>query len=84
MIEDAIKSVIKEALQEERSEKPTFMSKERLASELGYDSTREIDRLIRDCVLLEEVHFTRYTPKSRPRFFWKQIEADLKPRRSNN
>lgn len=82
MIEQAIKSALKEAFNEVRTEKPAFMTKERLASELGYDSTREIDRLIQECVLKEEIHFTRYTPKSRLRFFWKQIEADFKPKLS--
>lgn len=82
MIEQAIKSAIKEALNESRSDKPSFMTKERLAHELGYESTRDIDRLIKDGVLREHVHFTRFTDKSRLRFYWRQVEHDLKPQLS--
>jgi hypothetical protein len=61
-------------------DKPDFMTKKRLAEELCR-SVDYVDELIKNRVLIEEVHYTKVGRTLT--FFYPQIKKDLAPKRAN-
>lgn len=77
-LEKMISDTVKDALQDTRT-LPIMAKKKTIASLLDV-SVDMIDKLIRERVLVEEVHFTRYVPKGDMMFYTAEVLATLKPK----
>jgi hypothetical protein len=60
---------------------PKLVKKSTLAKMLDV-SVDQIDRLMREQILVEEIHFTRYRPKGDPMFDVAECLAALRPNRA--
>lgn len=80
-IEKAIFTAIKESLEMLDIHRPLMVQKKTMAQYLDI-STDQLDRLIRDQVLQEEVHFTRFTQNGHPMFDVAQVFSALRPKRA--
>jgi hypothetical protein len=60
---------------------PKIVKKSTLAKMLDV-SVDQIDRLMREQILVEEIHFTRYRPKGDPMFDVAECLAALRPNRA--
>ena len=78
-LEDGIYKTVKEALQDGLAVRPVIVKKKTLALMLDV-SVDTIDKLIRERVLVEERHFTRYTQGGDPMFDVAECLAALRPK----
>jgi len=78
-LEDGIYKTVKDALADGLAIRPAIAKKSTLAKILDI-STDQIDRLIRECILIEEQHFTRYRAGGDPMFDVAECLATLRPK----
>lgn len=80
-LETEITKIEKDALQEHTMKYPVMAKKKTIAGILDI-SVEQVDNLIRDRVLIEEVHFTRMRSGDIPMFYVPKVIEAVRPRRS--
>lgn len=80
-LDKALAEAVKSALQDYAAVRPVMVSKQTLSQILDV-SVDVIDKMIKERVLIEEVHFTRMRKGGHISFYVPEVIATVKPKRS--